>query len=220
MKFRSLYMLGAFAAFSLAACSSQSSEVTEVLSEEANAAGEEIRAEVEEQIEASEATVASATAILESRSGTEVTGLVTFTEVELRAGERVEEQRVVVNYTFRGLPPGEARGFHIHEFGDCSDDAAMNAGGHFNPAGVEHGGLHDEHSHAGDLGNVVAGEDGIASGSLTVGIDKISVAGDAPNNIIGRSVIVHVAQDDYVSQPTGDAGPRAACGVITPVEGQ
>ena len=214
MKFRSLYMLGAFAAFSLAACSSQSSEVTDVLSEEAKAGSEE----VQEALEAREATVATAAAVLESRSGTDVTGIVTFTEIELRAGDRVDEQRVVVGSQLQGLPPGEARGVHIHEFGDCSDDAAMNAGGHFNPAGTEHGGLHDDGAHAGDLGNIVADDDGNASGSITVSVDKISVAGDAPNNVVGKSVIVHVAQDDYVSQPTGDAGPRAACGVIAPVE--
>jgi Cu-Zn family superoxide dismutase len=37
---------------------------------------------------------------------------------------------------------------------------------------------------------------------------------NGPNSIIGRAVIVHAGEDDLKSQPSGDAGPRVACGVI------
>ncbi|KAI8567160.1 hypothetical protein RHMOL_Rhmol02G0098900 [Rhododendron molle] len=52
-----------------------------------------------------------------------------------------------------GLKPG-AHGFHVHALGDTTN------GLHFNSAGKEHGAPEDEHRHAGDLGNVIVGEDG------------------------------------------------------------
>jgi superoxide dismutase, Cu-Zn family len=37
--------------------------------------------------------------------------------------------------------------------------------------------------------------------------------------VIGKSVVVHAKMDDLKTQPSGDAGGRIACGVITPVGG-
>uniref|UniRef100_A0A6I9SD65 Superoxide dismutase [Cu-Zn] n=1 Tax=Elaeis guineensis var. tenera TaxID=51953 RepID=A0A6I9SD65_ELAGV len=91
-----------------------------------------------------------------------------------------------------------------------------NAGPHFNPAGKEHGAPEDENRHAGDLGNVTAGEDGTVNFSI---IDKqIPLSG--PNSIIGRAVVVHADPDDLgkggheLSKSTGNAGGRVACGII------
>lgn len=200
MKIQSIFALGLFA-LSVSACGAKASEG---LNDAIEAAADL----------ASESIVATATAKMESRSGTEVTGTVTFTEIEVKLGERVVEHKVVVAYDFHNMPPGEGRGFHIHQVGDCSAPDASSAGGHFNPGGHDHGAPHDHHSHAGDLGNVTANEHGRAIGSLVVPASKITVAGSADNNVIGRSVIVHTATDDLVSQPTGDAGARAACGII------
>ena len=62
----------------------------------------------------------------------------------------------------------------------------MSAGSHFNPAGKEHGGPADENRHAGDLGNIVAGENGVA----VIDISDAQIPLSGPNSIIGRSVVV------------------------------
>lgn len=200
MKSQTLLVFGAFAALTFSACGSKASDG--------------INDAVEAAVESVETVVASATTQMDSRSGTEVTGTVRFSEIEVKAGDRVVDHRIVVAYDFQGLPPGEARGFHIHEHGDCSAPDASSAGGHFNPAGHDHGAHDADDAHAGDLGNVTANANGRAVGTIVVPASKFTVRGNEDNNIIGRAVIVHTATDDLVSQPTGDAGARAACGVI------
>lgn len=92
----------------------------------------------------------------------------------------------------------------------------MSAGPHFNPAGKEHGGPSDEVRHAGDLGNVEAGDDGVAK--VDIKDCQISLSGE--RNIIGRTVVVHADPDDLgkggheLSKTTGNAGARSGCGVI------
>ena len=144
--------------------------------------------------------ITKAVAVLHPTQGNDVSGLVTFTNVT--GGVKV---MAVVN----GLTPGE-HGFHIHEYGDCSALDAKSAGGHFNPENKPHGAPTDSLRHVGDLGNLVADSAGTAHYEWTDTL--ISFSG--PHSIIGRAVIVHVGADDLKSQPTGNAGARAACGVI------
>ncbi len=102
---------------------------------------------------------------------------------------------------------------HIHEFGDCTAKDATSAGGHWNPEGEDHGKLdHGDHFHLGDIGNVTANEDGIAT--LTGTTDKWSMVEGVSNSIIGKSVVVHEHADDFTSQPSGAAGGRIGCGII------
>jgi Cu-Zn family superoxide dismutase len=105
-----------------------------------------------------------------------------------------------------GLEPGE-HGFHIHEFGDLRDPEGKAAGGHFNPTGERHGSPDSPHHHEGDLGNITADARGVAH------VDK-EAKGVELQSVLGRSFVVHAGVDDFVSQPSGDAGPRAAVGVI------
>jgi len=111
-----------------------------------------------------------------------------------------------------GLKPGDTRGFHIHEKGDCSAADASSAGGHFNPGAQAHGRSGHGAHHAGDTDNIVADARGVARIDAHVG--GVTLGGGAANDIAGRAVIVHAAADDYTTQPTGNAGARVACGVI------
>ena len=92
----------------------------------------------------------------------------------------------------------------------------MTAGPHWNPEGVVHGGPGKEVRHHGDLGNIKAGADGIAT--LETIDDKIMLYG--PNSIMGRSLVCHAGVDDLgegnneESLKTGNSGSRVACGVI------
>jgi Cu-Zn family superoxide dismutase len=119
--------------------------------------------------------------------------------------------QVLVEAEIKGLTPG-LHGIHIHEKGDCSAPDATSAGGHFNPAGKPHGGPEGAERHAGDLGNLIADSYGTAILKVTVG--GISIVKDAPNSVIGRSLIVHADPDDYKTQPTGNSGKRVACAII------
>ena len=112
-----------------------------------------------------------------------------------------------------GLKPGDVRGFHIHEKGDCSAADASSAGGHFNPDAVAHGAHDAPVHHTGDMPNMRADAQGVATvdGLLA----REATLGDgSSHDILGRGLIIHADPDDYVSQPTGNAGARLACGVI------
>src|SRR5437868_6859010 len=111
---------------------------------------------------AAAADTAKAIAVLHPTSGSNVSGTVTFTT----SGNIV---KVVADIT--GLTPGK-HGFHIHEFGDCSDPKAASAGGHFNPAHEQHGAPDSSERHAGDLDNIEADASGKAHLELTDSVMK------------------------------------------------
>lgn len=145
----------------------------------------------------------SATAKLESTRGNTATGTVTF----VQSGDVVK-----VSGSVTGLKPHAEHGFHIHEKGDCSSGDGMSAGGHFNPGGKAHGHHGRGSHHTGDLPSLKADANGVAQFSFESRSIRV---GSTDNNIVGRGLIVHRDPDDYTTQPTGNAGPRLACAVIT-----
>lgn len=111
-----------------------------------------------------------------------------------------------------GLPPGSTHGFHIHEHGDCSAPDASSAGGHFNPTGTAHGDPVGMEHHAGDIANQIADAQGAVDVDVTV--HGVSLGTGTSDDVLGRALIVHRDTDDYTTQPSGNSGPRIACGVI------
>jgi Cu-Zn family superoxide dismutase len=117
-------------------------------------------------------------------------------------------------------------GFHVHAVGECVPPFT-SAGGHFNPGGVGHG------DHAGDMPSLLVNDDG--TGELQFETDRFSLSDlfDAD----GSALIVHAGRDNFANIPsryhshatdtfgpdadtlaTGDAGARAACGVVERTE--
>ena len=143
-----------------------------------------------------------ATAKLESRSGSKVTGKAEFRELST-GGTRVE-------IWIENATPG-THGLHLHEKGDCSAPDAASAGPHFNPAGNPHAGPADSKHHNGDWGNIEIKADG--KGKLEITSDMLTVA-PGPNSVVGKAVVFHEKADDLKTQPSGDAGGRFACGVV------
>lgn len=98
---------------------------------------------------------------------------------------------------------GNFYGFHIHEGESCTGDEQdpfKNVGGHYNPEKETHP------KHAGDLPPLLA-NDGIAWSAVYT--DRFY-----PEDVVGRTVIIHGMADDFHTQPSGDSGMKIACGEI------
>lgn len=141
---------------------------------------------------------------LESKSESDVTGTVVFTESD-----------GMVNMTAKlsGLSQG-THAIHIHEKADCSADDGTSAGGHWNPTMESHGKWGaSEGYHKGDIGNFEADAEG--NGNITFATNEWCIGcDDDKKNIVGKAIIVHQGEDDFTSQPSGAAGSRVSCGGI------
>jgi superoxide dismutase, Cu-Zn family len=147
----------------------------------------------------------TATATIRNASGDRV-GVAVFRD---RRGE------VAVTAAVWGLDAG-FHGFHVHTTGLCEPPTFDSAGGHFNPTGATHP------NHAGDAPSLLVNKDG--TGQLHFTTDRFTL--DALSDADGSALMVHAGRDNYANIPpryggpdadtlaTGDAGARAACGVI------
>lgn len=145
---------------------------------------------------------------------------------ELRASDgrvvgRAEFQQrragVVVRLDVQGLPPG-AHGAHIHQHAVCTPPDFRSAGDHFDHSGAGHDHSAASGHHAGDLPNLQVGADG--QGAMEALIPGIKLTGEDAHSLMtggGTSIVLHQNEDDFSAEPSGNAGPRMACGVIVPV---
>jgi Cu-Zn family superoxide dismutase len=127
-----------------------------------------------------------------------------------------------------GVEPGR-HGLHLHANGACAPGPDPSgaiipfgaAGGHFDPGATMN---HDAPEapptvgHAGDVPNIDVDEDG--NGHLVYLNPDVSLAeaGSGADHdahgIVGRSIVLHAGEDDYMTDPAGASGARIACGVI------
>lgn len=121
---------------------------------------------------------------------------------------------VIVRAEVINLPSSEEHcnpifAFHIHSGGRCegnADDPFAEAGAHYNPNDCPHP------YHAGDLPPLFGAGGRALSVFLT---NRFAV-----REIIGKTVIIHSSPDDFTTQPSGNAGKKIACGVITETTGK
>ncbi|KAL5292087.1 CUSOD2.2 family protein [Megaselia abdita] len=136
-----------------------------------------------------------------------VGGVITFIQVDCYTP-------ILLYIRLRGLTPG-LHGLHIHQKGDLSGGCSTFLS-HYNPLNQTHGGQWDDIRHVGDLGNVLADEDGNVDHLMAD--YTVNLCGEY--SVIGRGIIIHDGTDDLgkggdeESLISGNAGGRAACGVI------
>ncbi|WP_263367348.1 superoxide dismutase family protein [Edaphobacter bradus] len=127
-----------------------------------------------------------------------------------------KDDKLTINLKLKNLPAGD-HAVHIHQNAKCDAPDFKSAGGHFNPAGKQHGTMNPMGHHNGDLPqNIAIGPD--HTGMATFTVDYLSLNLSAADSLYangGTSIMVHEKADDMKTDPTGNAGNRIACGVIT-----
>ena len=135
------------------------------------------------------------------KNGSTVQGLISFTQV----GDRVR-----IAGQFFELFPGP-HSLYIHAVGNCSSPNAASAGPVWNVPG------NTDKRATGALPLLVAGTEGRAE--VTTSLSTMSVGTGRPDDVIGRSVVVHADVDPDPKVEYGVPNGWLACGVIVRTEG-
>jgi len=119
---------------------------------------------------------------------------------------------VMIEIEVANLPPQGWVAFHIHEGDACDPEHDHDsAGAHFSSTDADHGFLSEGGPHEGDMPNQYVPADGVLRAHVLNAMVSLD-GGEA--DIRGRTLILHEGADDYVSQPSGEAGDPIACAVI------
>jgi Cu-Zn family superoxide dismutase len=127
-----------------------------------------------------------------------------------------DDKRIEIKVSVHGLPVG-VHGMHLHAAGHCDGPDFQTAGGHLNPGGaMHHGHQNPQGPHLGDLGNLTVGADQKGEAHVTLsgaepakGLKSLLALGQD-----GLALVIHAAQDDEVTDPSGSSGARIACAVL------
>ena len=114
--------------------------------------------------------------------------------------------------TFAGLAPGE-HGMHLHAAGKCDTPSFASAGPHLNPSLHQHGTMNPQGAHLGDLPNILVD----ASGHAAIVSALRGTRSDLDQDLFdadGTALVIHAEPDDYRTDPSGNSGPRIACGIL------
>ena len=140
--------------------------------------------------------------IKENNNNPRINGIAYFYKV--RSG-------VLVSIQINGLPLSDdickkpVFAVHIHSGNSCTGnntDPFADALTHYNPNNCAHP------YHVRDLPPIF--------GANGIGLSIFLTDGFSAEEIIGNTIIIHSAPDDFTSQPSGNSGTKIACGVILP----
>eukprot|EP00004_Rigifila_ramosa_P025934 TRINITY_DN787_c1_g1_i1.p1 TRINITY_DN787_c1_g1~~TRINITY_DN787_c1_g1_i1.p1 ORF type:complete len:370 (+),score=66.42 TRINITY_DN787_c1_g1_i1:29-1111(+) len=121
---------------------------------------------------------ADANCVLYPTTGNTISGIVLF--------GRVNNNQTWIYAELTGFRSNSEHGFHIFEFGDIRSPDGSMTGSHFNPYNTSHGiPGNGERIHVGDLGNVVARQDGRVFLNQVFSLSLFST-----DKVIGRSLVI------------------------------
>jgi len=122
---------------------------------------------------------------------------------------------VLVTTDLKGLPAGD-HGFHFHEKGVCEPSTKFDsAGGHFAAGATKHGLMVAGGPHGGDMPNQHVGADGALKAQILNTGATLAPGSRSLMDADGSALVIHSGMDDYMSQPSGAAGGRIACAVVS-----